>query len=383
LCRLSLILRLLALLFFIGSGKELLAEEESSDFVTVPAHCTIPGDYFVTAENIELLGTVEGDAFLAGMQVYVDGEIKGDLLLAAGNATISGKVHGNVRFFGGQAMLSGEVGKNMTVVAGNFQLIPASLISGNLIAIAGNADLSAPIGGTAVAMASDLRVSSSIGKTLDAAVGHLRLTSKAVIGGDLEYRGDAAAAIDPGAIIHGQFIQYHSMLKKFFHGSILQSLLWGSKFLALFMNFLFTFVVGVVVIRWFPKNLHRAHEVLSTHPIKALGVGVVLLIALPLASLILLMTVLGAPFAIALLAINVLSFYTAKIFSISWASNLLARKLRVKAGSITIFALGLVAYYALTTIPVAGFFVSLAALLFGLGSALLARSRRHLLFEKS
>jgi len=351
--------------------------EEKSDYVTIPSGTVIPEDYFIAAENIELLGTVEGDAYIAGMQVFIDGEITGDLLIAAASATIAGKVHGNIRFFGGQATLSGEVGKNVSMVGGSLQLLPSSSISGNLAAVVGTLELDDSIDGSASVAASNLRVSGHIGKDLSAAAGRLRLTSKAVIEGDLEYRGNEAAAIDPMAIIRGKIIQHPTLLKKYFHGRFLHGLLVGTKFLALFMNFLFTFVVGIFLIRMFPKNLQAGLDALNKHPLKALGLGVVLLIALPLASIILLMSVLGAPFAVALLAINILTFYTAKIFSVSWASNYLAEKVKWRAGPIIIFACGLVVYYALTTIPKVGFFISLAALLFGLGAALLARTQRH------
>lgn len=357
----------------------LYAEVETSDYITVGKGEVIPHDYFMIAQNVEILGKIDGDAYIAAMQVFIDGEITGDLLLAAGSATIAGNVHGNIRFLGGQAMLSSDTDKNVTVIAGNLQLLPSSNIAGNLVTIAGNVDLSAQIDGTVTAVASNMRVSSNIGKTLDAVSGRLLLTSRAVVGGDLNYRGDEDAIIDSGAVIRGKYTHSPSLLKGFFQGSVLQAFLWGSKFIAFCMNFLFTFAVGVFIIRMYPKNLKYAHEILDTQIWKALGLGVVLLIALPLASILLLMTVLGTPFAMALLAINVLTFYTAKIFSVSWGANYLAKKTHLRASPTLILALGLIIYYALTTIPIGGFIIELTALLLGLGAAVLGRTRRNLL----
>ncbi len=371
--------RLILFLSFLCAAGSIFADEDS-DFVTLPTGAVYPGDYYVAAENIELLGTVEGDAYIAGMQVYIDGEIYGDLLLAAASATISGKVHGNVRFIGGQVMINGEIDKNVSVVAGSLQLEPASVIHGNLTAVVGTLDLSSTVDGTASIAASNIRVAGHVGKTLDAVAGRLRLTAHAVIGGNLDYRGNEKATIDPAAIIRGKFIQ-HPGLFKGLQGSFLKGFIQGSKILALLMNFLFTLIVGIFIMRIFPKNIKHAHEVLTSQPLKALGMGVVLLIALPLTSILLLMTILGAPFAVALLAINIVSFYTAKIFSITWASNFLAKKTHMRTGPIATFAIGLVIYYGLTKIPVVGIFIALAALLFGLGAALLGRTRRHI-FEK-
>ncbi len=349
---------------------------EESDFVTLPIGAVSGGDYHVAAENIEILGTIEGDAYIAGMQVFIDGEILGDLLLTAVSATIAGKVHGNVRFVGGQAIFSGEVGKNVSVVAGSLQMQSSSVIRGNMTVLAGTTDISSDIGGKVSVVATDVRLAGKIAKTLNVIAGRLRLTSKAMVGGDLEYRGNQKAVIDPAAVIRGELIQHRGFFSNL-EGSVFDRFLRGSKILGLMMNFLFTFVVGIFIMKVFPRNLKNAHRIISTAPLRAMGMGVVLLIALPLASLLLLMTVLGAPFAVALLAINILSFYTAKIFSITWGSNFLAHKAHMRAGPITVFALGLIIYYALTMIPKAGFFISFAALLLGLGAALLGRTQRQ------
>lgn len=352
-----------------------LQADERSDFITVPVGEVLHGDYKVVAENIELLGIVEGDAYVAGMQVFIDGEIKGDLLLAAGSATVSGKVHGSIRFVGGELTLSGNTLKNASVVTASLQITPSALIKGNLSALVGTVDLGGTIEGVGSVVASNVRVSGKVDHSLDVSSGRLRLTHRAVIGGDLNYQGNEEAAIDPTAIIRGKFTQHPTLLRKFFSNKFLHGLLVGTKFVALLMNFLFTFVVGAFLIRVLPRNLRATHDVLRHHPFKALGMGVVLLIALPLASLVLLMTVLGAPFAVAILAINILGFYTAKIFTITWLSNMAANKMKLRLGPITVYACGLLIYYVVTRLPVIGYFISLAALLFGLGAAILARTK--------
>ena len=85
------------------------------------------------------------------------------------------------------------------------------------------------------------------------------------------------------------------------------------------MNFIYTMVVGIVLIRMFPKNLENALSSLKEQPLKSFAYGVMVLVLLPLVALVLLMTIIGVPFALALIAANILSFYTAKVYCIFWA----------------------------------------------------------------
>lgn len=365
------------LTIFLLISATLLSKEEK-ETVILPAGSTYYGDYFAAADSVEILGTVTGDAFISGGQIFVHGEIDGDLIILGGSIDIAGVIKGNIRILGGQVAVNGRVEKNATLIAGNVQLNPSAEIVGNLICIAGNADVNAPIGGQALLVASNARLSNSVNKDLQAYVGQIRITSRALIGGNLDVHSGQEPVIDNQAVISGEFTWHRSMVRDFFQGKLLKGFLIGSKFLGLLMNFLFTFAIGVILLKLFPKTITGATHALNKQPWKACGFGLLILVALPLASLLLLMTVLGAPFAIALIAINVLSYYTAKIFSISWAAGKLSHKAGWNLRPASSLALGLLIYYAFTLIPILGFFVALAALLFGLGGVTLGRlARQH------
>jgi len=104
----------------------------------------------------------------------------------------------------------------------------------------------------------------------------------------------------------------------------------------------------------------------------------VLLILLPLASLILLMTILGIPFAITLIALNIIGLYTAKIYTICFASNWVFGSF-LKRSHIPNFFCGLTLYFILTLIPVFGTLLAVTSMLFGLGAGILAQTRKSLL----
>ncbi len=365
---------LLVFLVMFFSSYAIAAEKiDAEDVIILPLGQTHHGDYFAWGKSIEISGTVEGDLYVFAEQIIVDGVVRGDVLACGGSIDISGDVAHNVRALAGQVLINGHVGSNITAVAGNFQIQPSAVVGGSVVVIAGNADLAAKIGCEVTAISSNLRISSIVSKGLKAYVGHMRITSRARIGGDVDYRSNASAWIDPGALIEGELIHHPSFVHELLKGTWIQKVLFGSKVLGLIMNFFYTFVVGVILLKLFPKNAHAALFSLREKPLKAFCYGSVLLIALPLVSIILLMTILGIPFAITLIAANIISLYTAKIYTILWASNwALGRYL--KPNRLPLLFLGLLAYFCLSLIPVFGTLLAVLAMLFGLGAGVMAQA---------
>jgi cytoskeletal protein CcmA (bactofilin family) len=355
------------------------APSSNDENIIVLAHGQVhEGNYFAMGRSVEISGQVNGDVYVLAEQVIIDGIVNGDVLSCSGSIDISGKVLNNCRLVGGQVLISGQVGKSVTAVAGNLQLLSSASIDGSLVATAGNVDLAANIGTDATVVASNLRLSSSIGQNLQGYVGRMRVTSRAVIGGNVDYRSSAPAWIESGAVIRGKVNHHSTFVHGLVKGTWIQGLLVGSKVLAVLMNFIYTIVVGIVLVRMFPKNLEAALRVLHEHPLKALSYGIVLLALLPLAALILLMTILGVPFALTLLATTVVFLYTAKVYSIFWVSNWAFGKIKLRPNRLPTFFLGTVIYFCLAAIPIFGYIIAFAAMLFGLGAGALAQTRRGL-----
>jgi hypothetical protein len=353
-------------------------EIEDHSVIMIPSHMVYEGDYFASGDSIEISGVVNGDVYLFAGQVVVDGIINGDLICCAGSVDISGKVGNNVRLLAGQLLLSGEIGRNITAIGGNVQLLKQSTVGKNVVITAGNADLAANIGSEVTVVASHLRVSSSIAQDLHAIVGLMRLTSQAHIGGDVDYRSNSDAWIDQGATIVGTTTQHPSFVRNLVKGTWMQKVLVGSKLLTLSMNFLYSLAIAYLLLRLFPRNLQSALLSLREQPWRSLSTGLITLIVLPLCCLLLLMTVLGVPFALTLIALNIVGFYTAKVYFIFWGSDWISSKIKWRIHRLAAFTLVLLVYLVIGFIPTLGKMVSLAAMVFGLGAAVTAQTKRHI-----
>lgn len=361
----------------------LYAEEaptyESDKVVILPAGTIYEGDYFVTGNSVEISGTVHGDVYALAEHLTIDGVVHGDVLACAGNIEILGTVKRSCRLVGGQIFVSGSIGNNLTAIGANVQLAGSSHIDDGGVFIAGNLDLGGMIQESATVIASNVRISSSIQKNLQAYIGRMRMTSKTVIGGNVDYHSHEVAQIDPLAKIKGDLMYHPFFVQSLVKGTWVQKVLMGSKLIGILMNFFYTFVIGLILIKIFPQNLSAALYVLKTHPFKAFLFGLMLLVLLPLACLLFLMTILGVPFALTLIAFNLITLYTAKIYSIIWGGNWIFHRLGWKSSRGPVLFSGLVIYFLLISIPVFGTLISFSAMVFGLGAGLLSQEKKGFL----
>lgn len=349
-----------------------LDAKEAALVKVLPANTTHSGDYFVRGQTVEISGTVTGDLYVLGGQVFIDGAVHGNVLVAGGTVNIEGRVDQNVRAIAGQVVISGSVGRSATVLSGSLEVQPSAVVGKNIIAMSGNVDLAGSVHGNALLGTSSLRLAGGIAGGVKAYVNQMRVTSKANIEGGLEYWSSSDALIDPTARILGGTVHHPSFFYSISKGKIIQSLRFGSALLPILMNFLYTLGLGLILMRYFPQSIKRAVGALLQNPIHTALVGIVVLVLLPLLSLLFLMSVLGVPFAITLIAVNVFAFYTAKIFTVLWLEKLLFRK-RFEKHKQVFFTLGLMVYFTLAAIPTVGTIISFAVMLMGLGAMVRGR----------
>ncbi len=349
------------------------ADQDDAESVVIPTTRVINQDLFLSGDVIEVSGTINGDLYVLGKQIFIDGTINGDLLAIGASVTVNGIVTNSIRVLGAQVEVNGVASRNLSILAANLELGPKADIGLNATIFAGNASIDSTIRHDVRLHASTARVSGTIGNNIRASVGHLRITSKAKIQGALAYWSDQPALISKDAVIQGKITHHPSLFSRFFQKKWVKGLKMGSKLAGLLMNFVYSLVIGLIVLRYFPKRIERATYVLNHQPMKALIAGIVVLTLLPLSCLLLLMTILGTPFALALLSVTILGFYTAKLLPLFWLKKRLISKGKWTSHPQWLFAFLLILYFGLTLIPYVGTALSTAALLFGLGSLVLGK----------
>jgi len=97
----------------------------------------------------------------------------------------------------------------------------------------------------------------------------------------------------------------------------------------------------------------------------------------PILAAVLMMTVIGIPLGVLLLALYLMSLYVARIYVMACAGQQLVAWSSRPIQLSWAFVSGLVLYTVLKLIPIVGAFVSLPAVLFGTGATVLA-NRTHI-----
>jgi len=373
-------------LLFIAPTAAISAEKDKNsadkEIVTVPAGEVINKDYFAAGGIVEISGTVNGDVYAFGGQVLVDGTVNGDLIAAGGTVRISGDVSQDVRVGGGQVTINGSIGRNLTVGGGNVELTEKAAVHGSVVAGGGNVALAAPIGGSVKAGAGNLTVSNKINGDLEAGVSNLRLTSKAQVGGSLTYYSKQDASIDKEAKIAGAINKKKPLESAKPAQAKILGIFTGIDLFLKVVSLVSTLILGLLLLKFFPKYSRDVVYTLRKRPWVSLGIGFAALILTPIIFVILLVTVVGIPLAFILLALYLISLYVVRVFVIFWAGIFLFERLGKKVHEGWAFVAGLVIYAILTLIPIIGGIVTFFVILFGLGAAVITKRDTYLLARK-
>lgn len=341
--------------------------------VVLPSNRVVDNDYFAYGKNIEISGTVNGDIYVLGGQILFDGRVNGDIIAMAGSIEIAGEVSHDVRIIAAQALISGNIGRNLTGVTATIDISPSAVIGNNAVIISGHADLESVMKNNVRLYSSNARFSGHIDGNVLAHVGQMRLTSKANIGGSLEYWSNKDALIDPDTHIEKGVKHHPSFFYNLFHGKLSKILKISSKLATLLMNFCYSLIIGVIMIRYFRYRIDGGLLALNQKPLQSFIAGGILLLLLPLTCLMLIITILGVPFALTLLSLTVVTLYTAKILFVLWGSKILFYRFEFQKHIYRYFSCGLIIYFLLTLVPYIGVALSLCALLLGLGGIVMGK----------
>jgi cytoskeletal protein CcmA (bactofilin family) len=358
-------------------------ERRSSDAVIVSADQTVDDDVFAAGRLVRIDGTVRGDvyAFAQVVTVTAGGTIEGDLIAAAQQVIVDGQVRGNVRAAGATVQVNGGVGRNVTGAAQLLQLGTAGRVGGSWISAGETTALAGDVGGAFTAAGEDVILQGRIGRGAEAALRSLTLGPNARIGGDLTYYADHELNI-PAQAVGGQ-VQFRqtdraeaARERRGWPPQPLRAL--GNVFgLAWLVG---SAIVGLALLRLFPRFVARFLEVLEARPLPSLGLGVLAMLATLPAAVLVALTLIGIPLAALLVAGYVGGiFFGWLLLAVGLGTILLGLLRRGRPGHHGwAFLLGLLVLYVATRIPVAGGLIGFAGAALGLGALLITLYRSWL-----
>jgi cytoskeletal protein CcmA (bactofilin family) len=293
-------------------------------FVYIPKGEVINGNLYRAGETVQVDGTVNGDVIVAGGVVKITGTVAGDVIAVGGRVYVTGPVQGNVRVAGGDVVLDGVVGKNVTVAGGTVVFGSNASIGFEALAMGGTVDMDGRVAKDARVAAGVFTLAGTVGQDAWISAGErLVLHPTAVVDGNLNYSSSRAAEVLSGATIRGA-VDYKQLATKHESRSPLSVVAWIAIVIALKIAAIFLLGLGLLWLA--PKKLEKISQELTSNFAPMLGWGFVTAIAVPVAALILGLTVIGLPISIILMALYVAGMILSSALAAFWLGDTVLRR---------------------------------------------------------
>ncbi len=334
------------------------------------------GDRFVAAGAPTVSEPVKGDLFIAGGSIDVDAPVDGDVVVAGGRARLGDEVTQSVYAAGGQITLNGKIGRNVRAAGGRIEVGRQAQIGGNLTMVGGQLRLRGGVAGYVQVGAGSVLIDAPVTGDVSVTAGRVELGPRARIGGKLRVRSRDELKQAPEAQVLGGIERQAFPPRRERAGERLGP---HGERIASAGGWIWTvglMLVGVVLVAMLPRFFGGVAQALREQPAWAAGIGFIVLICTPVAALVLLMTIVGAPLALLLvplyLALLLIGYVSAGIALGDWA---LARwsaepgtAVAPKGKRALAVALAVLAVALAARLPWVGGWIAFAALLLGLGA---------------
>ena len=334
---------------------------------------------YVAGDDVLLAEDVPGDALVAGGRSEIAGRVGGDALVTGGTVDVRGEVDEDVYAAGGDVRIEATIRGNLRAAGGSVSLEPAGSVEGAATLAGGNVDVYGRVGGGLQAFGGRIRIDGEVAGDVEAASDNVRIGPDARIGGKLLYRGPGTPEVADGAVIAGGIEKQRRAWREISPESGIGRVVAGVMRALWFAGVL---VLGVLLVAVFPVFSHEAAATVREDPLASLGLGLALLVAVPVVAVMLFVTIVGIPLGFALLLAYAMLLMLGYITgALALGDLLLARARPAEARSsgwrILFLVLALLAVALLRRVPALGELAVFVLFLAGFGAFALRMLRGY------
>ncbi|MEL6365514.1 MAG: hypothetical protein AAFR11_11820 [Pseudomonadota bacterium] len=352
-------------------------------------------DVFAAGAEVTVSGAIGGELFAAGAVVVIDADIAGDTVATGADVFLGGSIDGDAAVFGADVVISAQIEGDAAGGASSIVLEPSARINGD--AAFGGASLvlepGSEIDGDFAGGGATVKLLGFIDG--DVSAGGARVVVDGEIDGDVTVSGEEIVVgplaringafkssgpkppqIDPAAVITGE-IEHETVTE----AEVQERIRNIRSDIDADMDFDFpgaspwfralmaaaTAFGGVVLGLLFPAWFGGGAGAARSQPLMTFGVGLLFTIFTPIAVVVSIVTLIGAPFGLALLAIYFVLLATAGIGAGYGVGTLLVGRFFENEASPWVFLAGFVIVCAFSLAPYAGGIIGALAWVFGMG----------------
>ncbi len=356
----------------------------------------VGNERYVFGGSVTVNQPVAGDLTVAGGTVVVNAPVKGNVQAAGGTITLENIVQGNVRVAGGTIDITNNVNGNLVVAGGTVRIHAEAIIGGSILIMGGDTTIDGTVHGSVKVRGGSATVNGTLRGDADIEtqnymqnghiLGNTVLSSQvinfgptATIAKNLRY-WNTTGKKDFGTVVAGTStfdtsLALHDAPE---HGAAG----FFAAILAAFTVYILlsaALVLGLLLLM--TKTFFRdASKILAKKPGKSFLHGLLFFLATPIIVVVLLITVIGLPIALAVALMYVISIVFAKLLAAMVLARWTETYYKKKWSDIVVFfvALGLyIVLRLLTFIPILGWIVVFATVATTFGALLQAKYDRY------
>lgn len=261
-----------------------------------------PRNVYTAGGEVRPAQPVRGDLVAAGGRIVLDQPVGGDAALAGGSVDVRAPVGDDLRVAGGSISIENKVGGDLFAAGADVALRPGSAVAGAADLNAASIVVQGRIDGGLHARAQKIVVDGEVGGPTHLVAERIELGAKARLTGPLTYVSPAGIVRAEGAVVQGPVTREAAPGERPGRaGQGSGSDGFGAPGAVALYVALLALSSGFVLLM--PRFTQGAAARLRAAPWTALGTGVVALVALPVLTLLLFITLLGIPLGLALMAL--------------------------------------------------------------------------------
>lgn len=332
-----------------------------------------PDNYYAAGPHVEIDRPMDGDVVVAGRTIAIGQAVGGDILAAGWQVTIVAPANDDVRVAAGSASIDAPVAGDLTVAGGDVttgtraHVSGRAWLTGDVVRVNGTFDRELQIAGRSVVIGGEIR------QPLRIVAEQLEVQPGARLLAPVSYRGVTPAAVAPGAEVRSP-IAFEPIERR----EAQNARAWPAFSTLLFVAHLL--IVGMLVVYFAPKFESSVVTALRGHPWQSLLAGFALLVSVPVAALLLVLSVFGLPLGLALGMVYAMALFAGVLATAFYVGDLEARLVKAAPpstpGQHALLLLAGVVTLALLRVLLGGV-VLFASVLVGLGALTVWLFGRH------
>lgn len=347
-----------------------------------PRHyATRSGLHFYAGGDVDVTEAAD-TAFAAGGDVTVSSKVVGEVIAAGGQVEVKDTTTGRIIGAGGQVEIRNTTAKDIIAAGGHVELFMAKIQQDAILSAGTVKIIDSEVGGDVIATGGTIKLGGTFGGDVTVRGGNIDLAPNTRIAGNLTYATSEELKLPEGAEVTGAIIR-----KEWKDGESWMGDFGLGKMIAFAVFALLGFgaallILAGVVLAFFAPQVNRAALTVTEQPLQSLGLGVLLAIGLPVTVVVLVITIIGIPLGLFILAVFGVLFGLGIVVAAYWLGMTL-RDVIVHDTSTPRYVaalgwtlLGLLTFTLVGVIPLVGNLAQFFALVTGFGAFILASTRQ-------